>query len=190
VLFKQATLDAIARGEVTLAFRRWVKPTVRAGGRLRTGVGELAIEAVDATEPGSITAREAARAGFASREALMKELASRSAGDYYRIRFRLAGPDTRIALREDADLSPADAVGIAKRLAALDTRAAGGAWTSKILTLIKRHPNLPARDLARLSGFEKEWLKTNIRKLKNLGLTESLNPGYRLSPRGEAYVAR
>ena len=29
--------------------------------------------------------------------------------------------------------------------------------------------------------------KRNVRKLKELGLTESLEVGYRLSPRGEAY---
>lgn len=47
MLLKRATLDAIVNGDVTLTFRRWRKPTVRAGGHLRTVVGELAIEAVD-----------------------------------------------------------------------------------------------------------------------------------------------
>ena len=30
----------------------------------------------------------------------------------------------------------------------------------------------------------------NVRKLKNLGLTESLHPGYRLSPRRRAFLER
>jgi len=34
----------------------------------------------------------------------------------------------------------------------------------------------------------KEWLKINIRKLKELGLTESLAVGYRVSPHGEELV--
>jgi hypothetical protein len=32
--------------------------------------------------------------------------------------------------------------------------------------------------------------KVHVRKLKNLGLTLSLPVGYRLSPRGEEYLAR
>ena len=32
--------------------------------------------------------------------------------------------------------------------------------------------------------------KLDVRKLKELGLTESLRPGYRLSPRGESVLDR
>ena len=42
---------------------------------------------------------------------------------------------------------------------------------------------LPAGDLAKKADAEKEWLKINVRKLKNLGLTISHQPGYELSPR-------
>ena len=41
MLFKNDVLAGIAKGDVTLAFRRWQKPTVRAGGTLRTTVGVL-----------------------------------------------------------------------------------------------------------------------------------------------------
>ena len=47
MLFRQHVLAEIASGDVTLAFRRWTKPTVKAGGTLRTAVGVLAIDAVD-----------------------------------------------------------------------------------------------------------------------------------------------
>ncbi|GAA4173979.1 hypothetical protein GCM10022218_17670 [Sphingobacterium ginsenosidimutans] len=36
--------------------------------------------------------------------------------------------------------------------------------------------------------FEKEWLKLNIRKLKNLGLTISHTVGYEISPLGERFI--
>lgn len=39
-------------------------------------------------------------------------------------------------------------------------------------------------------GVDKEWFKLNVRKLKNLGLTESLETGYRISPRGRALLKR
>jgi hypothetical protein len=74
-------------------------------------------------------------------------------------------------------------------LARLDAAAASGPWTTKVLRAIAKHPMLPAVELAKKTGFEKAWLKINIRKLKNLGLTISHNPGYTLSPRGKAYLA-
>ena len=56
--------------------------------------------------------------------------------------------------------------------------------------VIKEHPMMPAAQLAYETGFEKDWLKTNVRKLKNLGLTISHQPGYTLSPRGLVVLER
>jgi hypothetical protein len=39
-------------------------------------------------------------------------------------------------------------------------------------------------------GQEKMVFKLNVRKLKALGLTESLEIGYRLSPRGQILLRR
>jgi hypothetical protein len=39
-------------------------------------------------------------------------------------------------------------------------------------------------------GLDTHAFKLNVRKLKNLGLTESLGTGYRLSPRGAAVLER
>jgi hypothetical protein len=36
--------------------------------------------------------------------------------------------------------------------------------------------------------MERQAFKLNVRKLKELGLTESLEVGYRLSPLGEAFL--
>ena len=38
--------------------------------------------------------------------------------------------------------------------------------------------------------MEKLKFKSNVRRLKALGLTESLEVGYRLSPRGQAWLDR
>ena len=40
------------------------------------------------------------------------------------------------------------------------------------------------------AGRERHPFKTDVRKLKELGLTESLEVGYRLSPRGRALLDR
>ena len=45
-------------------------------------------------------------------------------------------------------------------------------------------------DLAASLGRERLSFKADVRKLKALGLTESLEVGYRLSPRGRAFLER
>ena len=45
-----------------------------------------------------------------------------------------------------------------------------------------------APDLAAQVGRETGEFKRDVRKLKELGLTISLEVGYRLSPRGQAYL--
>src|SRR3954452_22753043 len=91
VLFRQDILRRIGEGEVTLAFRRWRKPTVRAGGTLRTGAGVLAIESVDVVDESDVTDSAACRAGAAAREAVLRE--GPRERPLYRIAFMLAGPD-------------------------------------------------------------------------------------------------
>ena len=53
-----------------------------------------------------------------------------------------------------------------------------------MLEVLGAQPGVRAGDLCELVGQEKQQFKLNVRKLKNLGLTESLGTGYRLSPRG------
>lgn len=190
MLFKQRFLDGIGAGEVTLAFRCWRRPTVKAGGTLLTPVGLLAIESVDEISPTALSAAWANQAGFASLAELKEDLATQRNGTLYRIRFSLAGPDPRIALRTQDQLADDEYRHLVKRLDRLDQKASTGPWTRKLLQLIEQFPESRAADLASQSGFEKEWLKTNVRKLKNLGLTESLHPGYRLSPRGNSFLRR
>ena len=81
MLFRRAFLDGIASGEITVAFRRWTRPTVRAGGTLKTAVGVLAIEAVEQVPAEAITEAEARRAGHPSLSALMAELDAREQGE-------------------------------------------------------------------------------------------------------------
>jgi hypothetical protein len=58
------------------------------------------------------------------------------------------------------------------------------------LAAIADQPGTRAADLAAAFGREMLPFKTDVRKLKNLGLTVSLDKGYRLSARGAAYVHR
>jgi hypothetical protein len=190
LLFKSADIDGIRAGDITLAFRRWKRPTVKTGGTLRIPNGVLAIEAVDVIEASAISDRDARSAGRASKAALLAELAPYTEGDLYRIRFHLAGGDERAELREQADLSESELAAVLEKLSRLDRHGGNGAWTRKVLTTIDSAPGKRAADLAAKLRFETLWFKVHVRKLKALGLTESLEVGYRLSPRGRSVLAR
>jgi hypothetical protein len=77
------------------------------------------------------------------------------------------------------------------RLARLDRASRHGPWTMAVLRLIGDHPGVRAADLAaRVPGRDRASFKADVRKLKELGLTESLEVGYRLSPSGRALLDR
>ena len=188
MLFRQKFLDGIRDGSITLAFRRWRRPSVRAGGTLLTAVGQLDIVSVDEVAIGRISEADARRAGYQSRDELVAELRSRDEGTIYRIELGALRADPRVALRRAATLADRERDELERRLQRLDDRAAEGPWTARTLHVIRTHPGMRAGDLCRLLGQEKMPFKLNVRKLKALGLTESLEVGYRLSPRGAAYI--
>lgn len=189
MLFRQEFLQGLQSGSVTLAFRRWRRPSVKSGGTLLTPVGQLHIGSVERVTIGMISATDARHAGYESREALLEELAQRKEGDIYRIELVGLSADPRIALRESA-ASADDFEALTTRLRRLDSHASDGPWTLRILEAIRVHPAVRAGDLCAMVGQEKMAFKMNVRKLKALGLTESLEVGYRLSPRGRDLLRR
>ena len=64
MLLKAQLLEQIKAGDVDLIFRRWNRPTVKAGGTLKTKIGLLSIKAIDDMAPEDVTEAEAQRAGF------------------------------------------------------------------------------------------------------------------------------
>jgi hypothetical protein len=188
LIFPRRVLTAIRDGDIDLAFRRWERPRVRPGTRLRTAVGVLEVGRVEAVERSAIGDDEARRTGFASRDDLLAMLDARGSGEIHRIELRYAGADPRVELRSRADLSEAELGEIARTLERLDRTSRHGPWTRATLELIAERPEVRAEELAAGMGREKLPFKRDVRKLKELGLTESLNPGYRLSPRGRAVL--
>ena len=187
MFFPAATLRAIVDGRVTLAFRRWAAPRVKAGGRQRTAVGVIGFESVETVERSDLRGEDAREAGFASLGALLAFVDRRSEGTIYRIGVRLVGPDPRVELRET--LPDADEVRqLELRLARLDRASRHGPWTRDVLRAIRDQPGVRAADLAAAFGRQTQPFKLDVRKLKELGLTESLRPGYRLSARGDAVL--
>lgn len=188
MLFTQATLDAIVGGTITLAFRRWQSVRVREGTTLRTAVGVIGVTSLTAIDPEDITPDDARHAGFTSLRALIDELQRHRDGQLYRIGLRFHGRDPRIALRRRDRISADERDGLLDRISRFGARAADGPWAVRTLQLIEAHPATRAAKLAQMSGLETLRFKTRVRQLKELGLTESLEIGYRLSPRGRALL--
>lgn len=186
MLIRRAVLEGIRDGRIRLAFRRWTRPTVRAGGTLTTAVGVLRIAAVDAVAPETISDADARAAGAPHRAALMADLDR--PGTLYRIALHWAGEDPRTALAA-APPGRAETEAIRQKLQRMDARSPDGPWTARALRLIAAQPEVPAAVLAARAGQPREHFKTRVRRLKALGLTESLRTGYRLSPRGLAVLA-
>lgn len=83
MLLKLEVLEAIKRGEITLQFRRWSRPTVKPGGTLKTKVGLLQIGRVDDMSPGDVTDTDAKAAGFADVPAFNKWLGTMKEGPIF-----------------------------------------------------------------------------------------------------------
>lgn len=189
MIIRRHFLDGIQKGTVTLAFRRWRRPSVKAGGTLLTAAGLLHIGDIEIVELQDISNADARRAGYDDRESLVDELNERKEGKIYRIEFGSLDADPRVALRQRRD-NESELQALIGRLDQLDARAGGAPWTQRVMEVIDAHPAVRAGNLCAMVGQERPAFKLNVRKLKALGLTESLEVGYRLSPRGEALLDR
>jgi hypothetical protein len=187
VLLRRPVIERIAAGDIDLVFRRWTRPTVKTGGSLRTAAGVVQIEKVVKVDPDEITEDDARRAGLGLEE-LLDFLSRKKEGEVYRVELGSIGPDPRVALREDADLTEEDLLDLRTRLERLDRSSKRGPWTIDFLRLLGERAHVRAQDLADAIGLEKDVFKNDVRKLKRLGLTISHSPGYELSPRGRAYL--
>jgi hypothetical protein len=186
MLFKREALDGIAGGKVTLAFRRWKRATVKGQGRVRTAAGIVRLGRIDIVGEADISAADADAAGFATREALMEMLAPDNGNPIYRIELQGLERDGRAALRDAATPTDDEWKAIETRFARWERDAPG--YFPAILAAIAERPEVAAAELASAAGVEKLEFKKHVRKLKELGLTESLDVGYRLSPRGETVL--
>lgn len=203
MLLPNRIAQGVRDGTITLAFRRWEAQRVKVGGTQLTSAGVVCFEAVEEVlDPSGLTEQDAAAAGFAGLDALRGQLwpsgparqpayrgpRSSKGGDHvYRVRLSWVGEDPRLSLRDavpDADELASLAVAVAK----LDAGKHTGPWTRPILEWIRDNPGVISTELAALLGREVAPMKADIRRLKALGLTESLRVGYRLSPRGVAYL--
>lgn len=180
--------QGVAAGHITEVYRRWARPRIRAGTTMHTTAGLVEIVAVDEIDSDAINDDDAQRAGEQTAADVRAAFRGSDSHPAFRIRLRYLGPDDRTALSTQADLDAAEVAEVAAALARLDRANPHGPWTHEVLSAVAAHPGRRAADLAAILGRDKERLKLDIRKLKNRGLTVSLNTGYEISPRGRAYL--
>ena len=188
MLFKQRQLEGIRTGKVTLAFRKWKSTELKRGSQLKTSIGLVEITDIAIINEPHINEIDAEKAGFPSLEALMHSVHVNKEGRIYKIHVRYFGEDPRVRLRSKTKLGQGEISALKAKLLQLDKYSRNGFWTRDILLAIEENPKLRAADLATKTGKTKEWLKLNIRKLKNLGLTVSHDPGYELSDTGRLFI--
>ncbi len=193
LLFQKRFHEGLVSGGVTLTFRRWDKPHVKVGGRYRCHpIGVLEVDAVERTKVRAITERDAKLAGFVSRKELVDYLRTARPEpldedtEVVRVALHHGGDGDRVEIALETELTDDDVAAITKKLARMDEDAP---WTKKTLALIDKHPRVAASQLAKKVRRETEPFKIDVRKLKKLGLTQSFEVGYEISPRGRAYLA-
>jgi hypothetical protein len=189
VLFDRRTWPGIADGSISCTFRRWTTRQAIAGHRYRTPGGMIEVDAVTTVAPDAITDADAGRSGYPSAAAVLDDLRGDPSRPITRVSFHLVDePDPREVLADDDALGAEDVDAIVRRLDGFDARSSDGPWTRETLRLIEERPAVRAADLASLAGRETVVFKRRVRVLKEMGLTRSLEIGYRLSPRGAAFI--
>ncbi len=197
MLFTADAHAGLASGAITVTYRVWARPQVRVGGIYRVGGRHLKtdvwlqVDAVDRVPVGSIGVDEARAAGHSDRMALVGALQRRDPDLsettlVYRIGFHRVAAPLQSDLAAADDLTPEEVADIRRHLQRLERNRPP--WTMTALGLIRDHPEVVSTDLAARIGQERFAFKDDVRRLKQLGLTESLRVGYRLSPRGRAFM--
>jgi hypothetical protein len=191
MLFAGSDRDGVASGRITAAYRRWAESRVVPGRIYRTNAGRIEIDNVSQVNPDLIADNDADVIAADRRNAkdVRRRLRGNEEWPTFVVRFHLVeGPDPREELASNAELSAAELENLSDRLEKLDRLSRHGAWTTDTLRLIAAKPAIRAAELAAEVGRDLAGFKIDVRKLKNLGLTRSLEVGYELSPRGQAYL--
>ena len=90
--------------------------------------------------------------------------------------------------RESAQETALDSDAVTTIAARLDAMDRSRRWTRAALRLIAAHEGIEAAELAKRLDRDLLRLKTDVRRLNALRLTERLAVGYGITPRGCAFL--
>jgi len=189
MLFQRRFHERIRSGEITCTVRIWQSPHVKVGGRYALGGGAIVVDEIRETRLDDITPALARRTGFPSLVDLLKTAKHGYGERVFVIDFHYDGKTGARPAPKTGTVSAEELAELVQRLEAMDRRSKIGAWTLATLRAIEARPGVLAAKLARSLGRPRDEFKRDVRKLKTLGLTFSLEIGYRLTPKGEALLA-
>jgi hypothetical protein len=195
LLFQKRFHEGLLGGQITLTFRRGPHARVKAGGKYRSHpLGVFDVDAVSRERVAQITQADARQAGFRSRAELLGYLSEHGGPvaedeEVFRIRLHHAGEADFAPNAQDAALDREARRQIDEALRKLDAKATSP-WTQATLKLVAKRPRVAASQLAEAVGRPTAPFKADVVKLKKLGLTQSYEVGYDLTPRGRAYLKR
>ena len=94
--FSPELREDVLTGEITVSYRLWSRPRVKAGGRYAVGPGQIEVDSVELVPFTAITAADVRRSGERDREALRRRAAHAGPIDdgtlLYRVEFHLVDP--------------------------------------------------------------------------------------------------
>ena len=176
MLFSADAWPGLASGAITVTFRTWRRPQAKVGSIHRVGRDRIPLHVDHVTQVAvdSLTDDDARQAGEPDLAALRRRLGRVDDHTVWRIEFhRVEAPPVPEPLPEDV---------VRRRVERMDP------WAQQYLRLIAEQPAVVSTVLAAQVGEERMRFKGKVRRLKALGLTESLDVGYRLTPLGEAVL--
>jgi hypothetical protein len=186
--FRKTFKIAIRAGKVTRSFRHWQRPQATLGGKYNLHPeGAIEVTALAQVSLGELSDCDLDSTGITDLQALKALLGiAAPATRLYQVDFRYLGPDL---VKQANTSAPAtsELAAVITRLRAMDKRS-DQPWTITLLQRLRQQPGTRAADLAPVFGWDTNRFKTQVRKLKALGLTVSLETGYQISPRGLALL--
>jgi len=189
VLLNRATAEGIAGGGISLVLRRWDVARAKPGGTQRTMAGTIRIDAV-AEHPHDyrVTEGQARAAGYPDAATAQAELERRQAKHTYLISVSFLAPTSARRWPRTTHWPPLTSPRSRPASNASTPPSESGPWTRRYLRLVADNEAVRAPNLAAGEGLDVPRFKRRVRRLKELGLTISLGVGYRLSPRGRAFL--
>jgi len=102
VEFSKELRDDVIAGDITVSFRLWRRPKVKAGGQYPVGPVRIEVDSVELIPFSAITAADVRRSGEPDRETLRTRAAHAGPIDdgtlLYRIEFHVVSPERRTAV--------------------------------------------------------------------------------------------
>jgi hypothetical protein len=99
VQFSKELREQVASGAITVSYRLWSRPKVKAGGRYRSGAVTIEVDEIELVPFSSITDADLARTGEADLESLRRRAAHAGPIDddtlVHRVEFHVVAPAGR-----------------------------------------------------------------------------------------------